>query len=176
MQSIIYLGNWSSLRYNEFRSFGKSAVRRLKKYPNRRIYDTQTSQFVTLADIRQMVVERQTIQVVHSKTGNDLTRSVLMQIIADMEAEGHESLLTDRVLEELIRFYGDKMVAVVSPHLEKMVLQSLAVQDQIREQVTDAFAQPYPTPEQAINYITEQYQELTGQKPPAAGKPEKDDK
>ena len=176
MQGIIYLGNWSNPRYNEFRSFGKSAVRRLKKYPNRRIYDTQTSQFVTLADIRQMVVERQTIQVVHSKTGNDLTRSVLMQIIADMEAEGHESLLTDRVLEELIRFYGDKMVAVVSPHLEKMVLQSLAVQDQIREQVTDAFAQPYPTPEQAINYIMEQYQELTGQKPPAAGNPDKDDK
>ena len=175
MRGIINLGNWSSPRYNEFQSFGKNVVRLLKKYPNRRIYDTQNSQFVTLADIRQMVVERQAIQVVHSKTGNDLTRSVLMQIIADMEAEGHESLLTNRVLEELIRFYGDKMVSVVSPHLEKMVLQSLAVQDQIREQVSNAFAQPYPTPEQAINYIMEQYQELTGQTPPAGGNPEKDD-
>jgi polyhydroxyalkanoate synthesis repressor PhaR len=150
-------------------------VRLLKKYPNRRIYDTQTSKFVTLEDIRQMVVDRQKIQVVHSKTGNDLTRSVLMQIIAEMEAEGHESLFTNRVLEELIRFYGDKMVAVVSPHLEKMVLQSLAVQDQIREQFTSVFAQPYPTPEQAMNYIMEQYQELTGQKPPADSKTKKDD-
>ena len=175
MRGIINLGNWSSPRYNEFQSFGKNVVRLLKKYPNRRIYDTQNSQFVTLADIRQMVVERQAIQVVHSKTGNDLTRSVLMQIIADMESEGHESLLTNRVLEELICFYGDKMVAVVSPHLEKMVLQSLAVQYQIREQFTSAIAQPYPTPEQAINYIMEQYQELTGEKPPADGNPEKDD-
>ena len=175
MRGIINLGNWSSPRYNEFWSFGKGVVRLLKKYPNRRIYDTQNSQFVTLADIRQMVVERQAIQVVHSKTGNDLTRSVLIQIIADMEAEGHESLLTNRVLEELNRFYGDKMVSVVSPHLEKMVLQSLAVQDQLREQFSSAFAQPYPTPEQAINYIMEQYQELTGQTPPVSGNPEKDD-
>jgi len=143
-------------------------VRTLKKYPNRRIYDTQTSQFVTLADIRTMVNERQALRVVHSKTGNDLTRSVLMQIIAEMETEGHESLLTNRVLEELIRFYGDKMVAVMSPHLEQLILQSLAVQDEIRQQFSNAFTQPYPTPEQAIKQMVEQYQELTGQKPPSS--------
>ena len=145
-------------------------LRLLKKYPNRRIYDTKTSQFVTLSDIREMVNERQDIRIVHSKTGNDLTRSVLMQVITDMEAEGHESLLTNRVLEELIRFYGDKMVSVMSPHLEQMILQSLAVQDQIREQFTKAFNQPYPTPDEAIKYMMDQYQELTGQIPPF-GKP-----
>ena len=106
-------------------------MRILKKYPNRRIYDTQTSQFVTLADIQQLVVEREPFQVLHSKTGSDLTRSVLMQIITEMESEGHESLLTNRVLEELIRFFGDKMVAVMSPHLEQLVLQSLEVKDQL---------------------------------------------
>ena len=140
-------------------------MRLLKKYPNRRIYDTQTSQFVTLSDIRQMINEREEFQVLHSKTGNDLTRSVLIQIITEMEAEGHESLLTNRVLEELIRFYDDKMVAVMSPHLEKLILQSLTIQDQIRQQFASAFVQPYPTAEEAFKYMMDQYQELTGQKP-----------
>jgi polyhydroxyalkanoate synthesis repressor PhaR len=153
-------------------------LRILKKYPNRRIYDTQTSQFVTLADIQQLVVAREPFQVVHSKTENDLTRSVLMQIITEMESEGHESLLTNRVLEELIRFFGDKMVAVMSPHLEQLVLQSLEVQDQLRKQLTGAFAQPYPTPEEAIKYMAEQYKELTGFPPPfgqtPGEEPEKD--
>ena len=67
-------------------------MRLLKKYPNRRIYDTQTSQFVALAEIRQMIMDRESIQVLHSKTGADLTRSVLMQIITEMEAEGRERL------------------------------------------------------------------------------------
>lgn len=141
-------------------------MRILKKYPNRRIYDTQTSQFVTLADIQQLVVERESFQVIHSKTGGDLTRSVLMQIITEMESEGHESLLTNRVLEELIRFFGDKMVAVMSPHFEQLVLQSLEVQDQLRKQLTSAFVQPYPTPEEAIKYMADQYKELTGFPPP----------
>jgi polyhydroxyalkanoate synthesis repressor PhaR len=141
-------------------------LRTLKKYPNRRIYDTQTSQFVTLAEIRQLVVDREAFKVVHSKTGSDLTRSVLMQIITEMESEGHESLLTNRVLEELIRFFGDKMVAVMSPHLEQLVLQSLEVQDQLRKQLEGAFVQPYPSPEEAIKYMAEQYQALTGFPPP----------
>jgi polyhydroxyalkanoate synthesis repressor PhaR len=153
-------------QYQEFKSDEVFVLRLLKKYPNRRIYDTETSQFVTLADIREMVNERQEIRVVHSKTGNDLTRSVLMQIITEMEAEGHESLLTNKILEELIRFYDDKMVAVMSPHLEKLILQSLAVQDQIHQQVKNAFTQPYLSPEEAIKQMMEQYQELTGQKPP----------
>lgn len=141
-------------------------MRILKKYPNRRIYDTETSSFVALAEIRQMIVDRQRIQVVHSKTGKDLTRSVLMQIITEMEAEGHESLLTNRILEELIRFYGDKMVAMMGPYLEQQILQSLASQDRWREQLANAFTQPYPTPDQAIKQMIEHYQTLTGQKPP----------
>jgi polyhydroxyalkanoate synthesis repressor PhaR len=120
---------------------------------------------VTLSDIREMINERQELSVVHSKTGNDLTRSVLLQIITEMEAEGHESLLTNKILEELIRFYDDKMVAVMSPHLEKLILQSLAVQDQIHQQVKNAFTSPYPAPEEALKQMMEQFQELTGQKP-----------
>ena len=146
-------------------------MRILKKYPNRRIYDTETSQFVALAEIRQMVTDRESIQVVHSKTGEDLTRSVLMQIITEMEQEGHASLLTNRVLEALIRFYGDKIVAMMGPYLEQQILQSLASQDQIREHLTKAFTQPYPTPEQAIKSMIEQYQAFTGQTPPPDDSP-----
>jgi len=143
-------------------------VRLLKKYPNRRIYDTETSKFVTLAEIRQMVIDRIPIRIVYSKTDNDLTRSVLMQIIAEMEADGHESLLTNRILEELIRFYGDKMVAMLGPYLEQQILQSIATQDQLREQFSQAFSQPYPTPEQAIKNMVEQYQAIIGQAAPGA--------
>jgi polyhydroxyalkanoate synthesis repressor PhaR len=149
-----------------------TALRSLKKYPNRRIYDTETSRFVTLAEVRQMVIERQSIQVLHSKTGKDLTRSVLMQVITEMEAEGHESLLTNRVLEELIRFYGDKMVGVIGPYLEQQILQSLSIQDKFREQFAQAFTQPYPSPEQAIRKMVEQYQAFTGQTPTDETEPE----
>jgi polyhydroxyalkanoate synthesis repressor PhaR len=146
-------------------------MRVLKKYPNRRIYDTEGSKFVALAEIRQMIVDRESIQVIHSKTGKDLTRSVLMQVITEMEQEGHASLLTNRVLEELIRFYGDKIVAMMGPYLEQQILQSLASQDQIREHLAKAFTQPYPTPEQAIKSMVEQYQVMTGQAPPPSDAP-----
>jgi polyhydroxyalkanoate synthesis repressor PhaR len=151
--------------------FWSPGVRLLKKYPNRRIYDTETSQFVTLAEIRQMVIDRIPIKIVHSKTDSDLTRSVLMQIITEMEADGHESLLTNRILEELIRFYGDKMMAMLGPYLEQQILQSIAAQDQLREQFSKAFSQPYPSPEQVIKNMVEQYQAFIGQAAPAAEKP-----
>lgn len=147
-------------------------MRLLKKYPNRRIYDTKTSKFVALADIRQMIIDRENIQVVHSKTEKDLTRSVLMQIITEMEAEGHQSLLTNRILEELIRFYGDKVVAMIGPYLEQQILQLLQAQDQIRDQWTKAFAQPYPTPDQIIREMVDQHQKFTGQPPPGSAGPD----
>jgi polyhydroxyalkanoate synthesis repressor PhaR len=143
-------------------------MRLLKKYPNRRIYDTKTSQFVALAEIRQMIVDRESIRVVHSKTGEDLTRSVLMQIITEMETEGHESLLTNRILEELIRFYGDKIVALIGPYLEQQILQSIAAQDLLRENLTKAFTQPYPAPDQAIKQMVEQYQQFAAGLAPKA--------
>jgi polyhydroxyalkanoate synthesis repressor PhaR len=136
-------------------------VKILKKYANRRIYDTDASQFVKLSEIRQMVLERVPFQVVDEKSGKDLTRNVLMQIITDLESEGHESLLTNRVLEELIRFFDDKLVSVMSPYLEQQILQSLAIQDELRGQFAKAFAQPYQSPEQNIRKRGEQYEAFT---------------
>jgi len=132
-------------------------LRLLKKYPNRRIYDTETSKFVTLSDVRQLVIDRVPFQVVHSKTGKDLTRSVLLQIISELEEEGHESLLTNRILEELIRFYGERMVGMMAPFLEGQILQYLAAHDKLRGQFQKAFAKPYPTPEKALRKMLEQY-------------------
>jgi len=143
----------------------------LKKYTNRRIYDTDASKFVRLSDIRQMVLERAAFQVVDEKSGKDLTRSILMQIITELESEGHESLLTNRVLEELIRFFDDKMVSMMSPYLEQQILQSLAIQDELRGQFAKAFAQPYASPEHNIKQMVEQYEAFartfSGQAPAA---------
>jgi len=114
----------------------------LKKYPNRRIYDTDTSQFITLEDVRQMILAQQPLRVVHSKSGDDITRSVLLQIITELENEGHQSLLTDRVLEELIRIYGDPLAQLAGPHIEKQILLFLQEQDRLRERFITAFKEP----------------------------------
>lgn len=142
-------------------------MRTLKKYPNRRIYDTSKSAYITLADVRQMVIDRQAFKVIDSRTGDDLTRAVLLQVIAEMEAEGHESLLTNRVLEELIRFYGDRMVGVLGPFLERQVVGFLSQQDRLREHLRNlSSGKGLPglagmaKPDQLIETVTQQYQQI----------------
>ena len=104
-------------------------MRILKKYPNRRLYDTETSTYVTLEDVRKMILKKDPVKVVDSRTGHDLTRAVLLQIIAEQEAEGHEPLLTNKVLEQVIRFYGDSMQGVLSRYLEQSMFTFLEQQD-----------------------------------------------
>ncbi len=104
-------------------------MRILKKYPNRRLYDTEKSAYVTLEDVRKMILAKDPVKVVDSKSGNDLTRSVLLQIIAEQEAEGHEPLLTNKVLEQVIRFYGDSMQGVLSRYLEQSMFTFLEQQE-----------------------------------------------
>ncbi len=104
-------------------------MRILKKYPNRRLYDTEQSQYVTLDDVRKMILGKDPVKVLDSKTGKDLTRSVLLQIIAEQEAEGHEPLLTNRVLEQVVRFYGDSMQSVLSRYLEQSIMTFLEQQE-----------------------------------------------
>lgn len=115
-------------------------MRVLKKYPNRRLYDTKHSVYVTLEDVRQMVLVNESIQVVDSKTGADLTRSVLLQIIAEQEGEGHEPLLTNRVLQQLIRFYGDSMQGVMSRYIEQSVMTFLQQQELYQRRMRDVLS------------------------------------
>jgi len=110
-------------------------VRILRKYTNRRLYDTSRSCYVTLEDVKELVLSGETFQVQDSKTGQDLTRNILLQIIAEQEAEGHGTLLTNQVLQQLIRFYGDPMQGMMSQYLEQSISAFLDHQDRIRDQM-----------------------------------------
>jgi polyhydroxyalkanoate synthesis repressor PhaR len=110
-------------------------VRILRKYTNRRLYDTSRSCYVTLEDVKQLVLNGETFQVQDSKTGQDLTRNILLQIIAEQEADGGGTLLTNQVLQQLIRFYGDSMQGMMSQYLEQSIGAFLEHQDRIRDQM-----------------------------------------
>lgn len=97
----------------------------LKKYPNRRLYDTEKSAYVTVEDVRQMILAKESVKVVDSKTEKDITRGVLLQIIAEQENESHEPLLTNGVLQHLIRFYGQPMQGFLGRYLEQSVVTFL---------------------------------------------------
>jgi polyhydroxyalkanoate synthesis repressor PhaR len=110
-------------------------MHKLKKYPNRRLYDTTSSHYVTTDDVRKLIVEGESIEVSDSKDGSDITRSVLLQILADQEADGHEPVLTNRAIEQIIRFYGDRLGGVASRYIEQSILTFLDHQDQFRERM-----------------------------------------
>jgi polyhydroxyalkanoate synthesis repressor PhaR len=110
-------------------------MRTLKKYPNRRLYDTQASRYVTLDDVRAMVLEHEAIEVLDSRTGRDLTRSVLLQIIAAQEEEGRAPLLTNRLLTQLIRFYGSSLQGLLGRYIEQSVLLFLEQQERYQRGV-----------------------------------------
>ena len=109
------------------------AVRLIKKYPNRRLYDTRTSSYITLADVKQLVLKHEQFQVVDAKTSDDLTRSILLQIILEEEAGGMPMFTSD-LLSQLIRFYGNAMQGMVGNYLEKNMQTFVQVQKQLQEQ------------------------------------------
>ena len=117
-------------------------MRAFKKYPNRRLYDIEESRYVTVEDIREIILSGESISVVDSKTEKDLTRSVLMQIISEQEGEGHEPILTNRVLEQLIRFYGDALQNVFGRYIEQSIMTFLDQHDQYRRNVRDFASDP----------------------------------
>lgn len=99
----------------------KSAKRVIKKYPNRRLYDTDTSTYITIAEIKQLVMEHEPFAVVDAKSGEDLTRSVLLQIILEEEAVNGTPMFTAPVLANIIRFYGHAMQGLMGVYLEKNI-------------------------------------------------------
>ncbi|MFT4712248.1 MAG: polyhydroxyalkanoate synthesis repressor PhaR [Candidatus Azotimanducaceae bacterium] len=112
-------------------------MREFKKYPNRRLYDILESRYVTVDDIRKLVLKGEVIRVLDSKSEKDLTRSVLLQIITEQEDEGHEPILTNRVLEQLIRFYGAPMQNVVSKYIEQSIKTFLEHEQNYRQKVSE---------------------------------------
>jgi len=114
------------------------AVRTIKKYPNRRLYDTANSGYITLADVKQMVLENIEFVVVDAKTGDDLTRSILLQIILDEEGGG-VPMFSSEMLAQMIRFYGSAQQTVMGQYMEQNVKAFLAIQKKLQEQAKQVY-------------------------------------
>ncbi len=116
--------------------------RLIRKYSNRRLYDTVGSRHVTLDDLRQLIVAGQKIKVIDDKSGEDLTRSVLLQIIAEQEQFG-SPVLGVGLLEMIIRFYGGPMQALLSRYLEQAFTTMLQQQEAVHVEMAKAMQTPF---------------------------------
>jgi polyhydroxyalkanoate synthesis repressor PhaR len=132
------------------------AVRVIKKYPNRRLYDTEISSYITIEDVRQLIIEGVEFEVRDAKTGDDLTRQVLLQIIAEHEQNG-EPMLSTQLLSQIIRFYGDSLQGFMGSYLERSMQMFLEQQQQFRQQMSGLIGQ---TPWTMLNQLTERNLEL----------------
>lgn len=123
----------------------------IKKYPNRRLYDTEISSYITLEEVRQLVVDGERFEVRDAKTGDDLTRSVLLQIISEHEERG-QPMFTTQLLSQVIRFYGDSLQGFMGSYLEKSLQVFLDQQTQFRSQLNNIMGR---TPWSMLNDMTE---------------------
>jgi polyhydroxyalkanoate synthesis repressor PhaR len=114
------------------------SVRMIKKYPNRRLYDTANSGYITLADVKQMVLEGINFQVVDAKTNDDLTRAILLQIILDEESGGLP-MFSSEMLSQMIRFYGSAQQTIMGQYIEQNVKAFLAIQKKLQEQAKQVY-------------------------------------
>lgn len=117
----------------ESKSEAKSGERVIKKYPNRRLYDTSTSTYITLAEVKQLVMDGESVVVRDAKSGDDLTRSILLQIILEEEAGG-APMFSEAVLANIIRFYGHAMQGFMGAYLERNVQMFTELQKRMAEQ------------------------------------------
>ena len=117
----------------------KTAPVVIKKYANRRLYNTATSAYVTLDHLSQMVKDKTDFVVYDAKTGEDITRSVLTQIIVEEESKGGQTMLPIPFLRQLISFYGDSLQGVVPQYLEMSMTQFARNQEQMRSYLQNAF-------------------------------------
>lgn len=108
----------------------KTGIRTIKKYPNRRLYDTRTSSYITLADVKAMVMGCEQFSIVDAKTGEDLTRSILLQIILEEESAGMPMFST-QALAQIIRLYGNTMQGLMGHYLEKNIQSFMDLQSSL---------------------------------------------
>ena len=133
-----------------------AATRVIKKYPNRRLYDTEISSYITIEDVRQLIVDGEQFEVRDAKSGEDLTRQVLLQIISEHEGDG-QPMLSTQLLSQIIRFYGDSLQGFMGSYLERSMQMFLDQQDQFRRQMGGALGQ---SPWAMMNQLTERNLEL----------------
>src|ERR1700744_6089554 len=111
----------------------KTAERLIKKYPNRRLYDTETSTYITLTDVKQLVLDQEDFKVLDAKSNDDLTRSILLQIILEEESGGLP-MFSSVMLSQIIRFYGHAMQGMMGTYLEKNIQAFIDIQQKLTEQ------------------------------------------
>lgn len=128
----------------------------IKKYPNRRLYDTEISSYITLEDVRQLICDGEKFEVIDAKSGEDLTRTVLLQIIAEHEERG-QPIFSTELLTQIIRFYGDALQGFMGNYLERSMQLFLEQQTQFRSQLTSLMGQ---TPWSMLNQLTERNMDL----------------
>ncbi len=138
-----------------------SAVRVLKKYPNRRLYDTQTSSYITLADVKQMVLRGEDFEVLDAKTSEELTRSILLQIILEEESGGVPMFSTE-TLSQIIRFYGHAMQGVMGTMIEKNLQAFVQMQAQFVQQGKGLYDPKHLSPEAWTRFLGAQPTALQG--------------
>jgi polyhydroxyalkanoate synthesis repressor PhaR len=155
----------------------------IKKYANRRLYNTGTSSYVTLEDLAVMVKAGEDFLVYDAKSGEDITRSVLAQIIFEQEAKEGQNLLPVNFLRQLIRFYGDSMQMLVPRYLEVSIDQLTREQEKFRQQMTQAFGGgPFGVIEEQVRRNMEMFERAFGMFAPfakresGAAEPEASDK
>jgi|ERR1043166_1374188 polyhydroxyalkanoate synthesis repressor PhaR len=117
-----------------------SDARIIKKYPNRRLYDTATSSYITLADVKKLVLGHVAFRVIDAKTGDDLTRSILLQIILEEESGGVPMFSSD-MLSQIIRFYGNAMQGMMGSYLEKNIHTFIDIQKRLQEQSRNIYGE-----------------------------------
>jgi len=132
-------------------------VRLIKKYPNRRLYDTKTSSYITLADVKQMVLKQEEFQVVDAKSGDELTRQILLQIILDEESGGMPMFSSD-LLSQMIRSYGSAMQGFMGSYLEK----NLEGFQQMQKALQDQSQRLYGDNSRASQEIWAQFMNMQG--------------
>ena len=139
----------------------EGSIRVLKKYPNRRLYDTQTSSYITLADVKQMVLEGAVFEVRDAKTGDEITRSILLQIILEEETGGMP-MFTTAMLGQVIRFYGHAMQGMMGSYLETNLQAFVDVQTRLADQTKGLYDPKSATPETWAQFISGQAPMMQG--------------
>jgi len=135
-----------------------SKERLIKKYANRRLYDASISKHVTLEDIRDLIVRGEKIKVVEDKTGEDITRLILLQVIAEQEQFG-KPILTTQLLESIIRYYGGPMQDFMAGYLEQSVAAFMKQQENVQQQISQMLTNA-PPPMNTMAELTRQNMEM----------------
>jgi polyhydroxyalkanoate synthesis repressor PhaR len=138
-----------------------SGPRILKKYPNRRLYDTHSSGYITLADVKRMVLEGVDFEVRDAKSGEELTRSILLQIILEEETDG-VPIFSTTMLAQIIRFYGNAMQGMMGAYLEKNLQTFVELQQRFAEQSKGLYDAKSFTPELWTQFLNGQAPMMQG--------------